>query len=213
MQPSTILTARRNDIVVDEVVDELLIYDRRADVAHCLSEIAATVWRACEGGATLSEIAEQIIARDLAGSSDEATELADTAVAELIEKGLLQTSGIGADRVSRRQALRRMVGVGAAAVVAPLVVSAAVPKSALAHGSPASCVQTGSACSHEKTINSANNNNCCTSTGDYCSANPTAVCTTCVGSGQTPPGGCSGANKYECCSNACQASPNQTLCF
>ena len=135
MQPPTIFTARRNDIVVDEVVDELLIYDRRADVAHCLGEIAATVWRTCEGGATLGEVAEQLVARDLADSSDDAAELADTAVAELVEKGLLKTSGIGADRVSRRQALRRMAGVGAAALVAPLVVSAAVPNSCLLYTS------------------------------------------------------------------------------
>ena len=83
MRPAPIFTAPRNDVVVEELIDEVLVYDRRADVAHCLSEIAATVWRTCEGGATLDEVAEQIVARDLAGSSDEAMELADTAVQSL----------------------------------------------------------------------------------------------------------------------------------
>ena len=192
MQPPTIFTARRDDVVVDEVVDEVLVYDRRGDVAHCLSEIAATVWRTCEGGATLDEVAEQIVARDLAGSSDEAMELADTAVAELVEKGLLETSGVGASRVSRRQALRRMAGVGAAAVVAPLVVSAAVPKSALAHGSPASCKSGIEAC----TGTAFADNNCCSggpAPGPFCNG----TCQNCLASGSA----CTSATSYQCCSS------------
>ena len=176
VQPPTIFTARRNDIVVEAVIDEVLIYDQRSDVAHCLGDIAAVVWRTCEGGATLGEIAEQIIARALAGSSDDATELANTAVSELREKGLLETSGVGAGLLSRRHALRRMAGVGAAAVVAPLVVSAAVPKSASAHGSPASCKSLGQAC----TGTDFAHNNCCPgspSPGPFCSG----TCQACFG--------------------------------
>ena len=201
MRPAPIFTAPRNDIVVDEVVDELLIYDRRADVAHCLSEVAALVWRTCEGGATLDGIAEQIVAHDLAGSSDDATELAQSAVSELVEKGLLEASGVRAGLVSRRQALRRMAGVGAAAVVAPLVVSAAVPKSALAHGSPPTCITHGSGgCSPHSSIYSSNN--CCTA-NDYCSSN--GHCDTCI----TSTNFCSGS--YECCPGlTCSGSPVPT---
>jgi hypothetical protein len=198
MQPPTIFTARRNDIVVDEVVDELLIYDRRADVAHCLGEIAATVWRTCEGGATLGEVAEQLVARDLADSSDDAAELADTAVAELVEKGLLKTSGIGADRVSRRQALRRMAGVGAAALVAPLVVSAAVPNSAAAAGS---CVGLGVGCFSANSVS-----NCCTML--YC--NSSSVCTTCLPNGDGSP--CSADTAYQCCSGICNTTATTPHC-
>jgi hypothetical protein len=195
MQPPTIFTARRNDVVVEAVIDEVLIYDQRADVAHCLGDIAALVWRTCEGGATLGQIAEQIIAHDLAGSSDDATELADTAVSELVEKGLVEASGVGARAVSRRQALRRMAGVGAAAVMAPLVVSAAVPNSAAAAGS---CVGLGVTCLSANSLS-----NCCT--GLYC--NSSKKCTTCVvGGGVNKPdtgGDCNAGDKYQCCSDTC----------
>ena len=198
MRPAPIFTAPRNDVVVEELIDEVLVYDRRGDVAHCLSEIAATVWRTCEGGATLDEVAEQIVARDLAGSSDEAMELADTAVAELVEKGLLETSGVGASRVSRRQALRRMAGVGAAAVVAPLVVSAAVPNSAAAVGS---CAGLGVGCFSANSVS-----NCCPML--YC--NNSSVCTTCLPNGDGSP--CSADTAYQCCSGICNTTAASPHC-
>ena len=197
-QPAPTFTARRNDIVVEVVVHEVLIYDRRADVAHCLSEVAALVWRRCEHGATLDEIAAQIIAGDLAGSSD-ATELAESAVSELVEKGLLETSTVGASRVSRRQALRRMAGVGAAAVVAPLVVSATVPSSAAA---AASCAGLGVGCLSANSLS-----NCCSGLY-YC--NSSKVCTNCLPNGEGSP--CTAGTAYRCCSGICNTSADSPHC-
>ena len=144
MQPPSIFRARRTDIVVEQIADEFLVYDRRADTAHCLGDVAALVWRTCDGGATFGEIAEQIVAADLARSGDDAIELAETAVSELAEKGLLESSSAAAGGLSRRHALRRIAGVGAAAVAGPLVVSAAVPSAAAA--ASVACVATGGTC-------------------------------------------------------------------
>ena len=192
MQPPTIFTARRNDIVVEAVIDEVLIYDQRADVAHCLGDIAALVWRTCDGGATLGDVAEQLVAHDLAGSGEDATELAGTAVSELVEKGLLETSRVGAGAVSRRQALRRMAGVGAAAVVAPLVVSAAVPSAAAAVSTSCSSIF-GTTCT--------TNTQCCSSAGLQCGG--TAITGECCYVAATHVGT---ANCSQCCSKACSGS-------
>jgi hypothetical protein len=116
-------SARRTDVVIESVGSDLLIFDRRSDTAHCLAEAAALVWRSCESGATLSELAEMLVAHKLAGSIDDGTRLAEAALFELEQKGLLET-GLGAGRMPRRQALGRMAGVGALAFSAPMIVSA-----------------------------------------------------------------------------------------
>jgi hypothetical protein len=124
--------ARHTDVVVEGVGSDLLVFDRRTDTAHCLGEAAALVWRSCESGATLNELAEMLVAHKLVGSSDEGTALAEAALSELDETELLETS-LRPGGMPRRQALRRIAKVGAIAVSAPLIVSAT------AQASPASC--------------------------------------------------------------------------
>lgn len=41
--------ARSKALVVEELGDELLVYDLNAKTAHCLTPAAARVWRACDG--------------------------------------------------------------------------------------------------------------------------------------------------------------------
>ncbi|MGA2471535.1 MAG: hypothetical protein ABSG64_12715 [Solirubrobacteraceae bacterium] len=127
-------SARRDDVVIEGVGSDLLIFDRRSDTAHCLGEPAALIWRSCADGATLSELAKMLVAHKLAGSRGEATTLAETALSEFAENGLLETS-LEPGGIPRRQALRRIAGVGALAVGAPLIVSAGIPTSALANAS------------------------------------------------------------------------------
>lgn len=204
MNSSERFVARVGDLLVEEVGDELVIYDRRADVAHCLGSVAGLVWHECEKGASLDEIAGRLVADDIVSSDEDASELAQAALAELVEKNLIETSGAGASLVSRRQALRTMAGVGAAAVVAPLIVSAAVPRSASAHGSLPTCKATGVACTPASTANAGNN--CCTSNGDYCSSSGAGQkCVACVANGST----C--FSDYQCCSGDCSTSTDKCI--
>jgi hypothetical protein len=164
MDGGTIYRARGEDLVVRELGNELLIYDRRADVAHCLTETAALVWRRCEDGATLDQMVDSVMARIGAavdGRGDAETTVL-RAIDELQEKALLR-EGAAPGLVSRRQALRRMAGVGAGAALAPLVVSAAVPKPAEAFGSPLTCLGKNSAtkCATASTCGTTAGNNCC----------------------------------------------------
>ena len=128
-------SARQDGVVVEDLGGELLVYDRSTDVAHCLNEVAAVAWRSFEDGATVDYTAGQILAAGLASSLEDARALAAAAAVELGEKGLLEqeeTPGFISQRVPRRQALRRLAGVGMAAAAGPLVVSAAIPSAALA---------------------------------------------------------------------------------
>src|SRR5690348_3245510 len=89
MKPFVVSTPSSDDLVVEGLGDELLIYDRRSDVAHCLGSTATLVWRTCEGGASLDDIAHQLTTYGIATSDEDAVEVAQIAVSELEEKGLL----------------------------------------------------------------------------------------------------------------------------
>jgi hypothetical protein len=116
--------ARDQGLVIQELGDESLVYDRETDVAHCLGAVATRVWRACNGERDLG---------DLARFSATSEDLAAEAVDELRSKGLLvappASAGDSTD-VSRRHALKRIVGTGLAATSMPLIVSATVASAA-----------------------------------------------------------------------------------
>jgi hypothetical protein len=49
--------ARKQDLLVRELADEVLVYDLANDEAHCLNETAAFVWMRCDGRNTPRDIA------------------------------------------------------------------------------------------------------------------------------------------------------------
>ena len=49
--------ARREDLVVQEMPDEILVYDLTRHKAHCLNQTAAFVWNHCDGLTTAAGIA------------------------------------------------------------------------------------------------------------------------------------------------------------
>jgi hypothetical protein len=224
MNSAPVYYARTEDLVVQQFGNELLIYDRRTDVAHCLAETAALVWRACEGGATLDQLAASVVGHTAADGETNALQ----ALAALEEKGLLDEAGGG---VSRRHALRKMAGVGAGALLAPLVVSAAVPKSAEAFGSPNTCGSPAATGQQKKCVNASTfgtgpANTCCGpgllscpsasgtgSGGCYCGSD--SKCQNCAQTGQSVNdpvhcsyGSCStkGAINLCCCSGVCSST-------
>jgi hypothetical protein len=106
--------ARSADLIVDNIGDELLVYDTLSSRAHSLNVVGAAVWKACDGTRNAEEIAAQT-GLDLAAVELALDNLADI---ELI-------SGHQRIGISRRTALRRIT-VGAAGLTVgllPLVVS------------------------------------------------------------------------------------------
>ena len=117
---------RADGLVVEEVGEETLVFDRDRDVAHCLGREAAALWRACDGRHDVPGLARVTRADEQAVA---------TALDELDEKGLLAgTDPAGASGFSRRHALKRIGVAGIAASTVPLIVSATI-RAPLAHAS------------------------------------------------------------------------------
>jgi hypothetical protein len=119
--------ARQDGLLVETAGEELLLYDQNSHTAHCLSPIAACVWRHCDGERDVAELAE------LAGVSEN---LVGDALHELREKDLLdaesQLTQSTIPGMSRREAIGRVAGYGAAAAAVPLIVSATAATPAMA---------------------------------------------------------------------------------
>jgi hypothetical protein len=119
--------ARQDGLLEEAVGEELLLYDRESHTAHCLSPIAACVWRHCDGEHDLTGLAE------LAGTSE--SMVAD-ALHELREKDLLaaepQLTESAVPGVSRREAIGRAARYGAAAAAGSMIISATAATPAMA---------------------------------------------------------------------------------
>jgi hypothetical protein len=128
--------ARQDGLLEEAVGEELLLYDQQSHTAHCLSPIAASVWRHCDGEHDLTGLAQLVGASDdlIAGALHELREK-DLLVAE---PELMQTSVPGE---SRREAIGRVARYGAAAATGSLIVSAtaATPAMASSEELPACC--------------------------------------------------------------------------
>jgi hypothetical protein len=123
--------ARQDGLLEETVGEELLLYDQESHTAHCLSPIAACVWRHCDGEHDMTELAE------LTGASES---LVADALNELREKDLLDAKhGLMQNTIpgeSRREAIVRVTRYGAAAASASMIVSATAATPAMASSSP-----------------------------------------------------------------------------
>jgi hypothetical protein len=111
--------ARTDELVTEQVDDEVLVYDQRHNTAHCLSDAAASVWRACDGRTTIKALTTTLgLDRETVAS----------ALQELEERELLEGQG-----VTRREASLKLAKVaGGVAVASPLIYSISAPPPAAA---------------------------------------------------------------------------------
>lgn len=207
---STDYVARTDDLVVEDLGGELLVYDKRTDIAHCLTSVAAAVWRTSRDGADFEDLERAV--RELRAGEDAAEALALIAIRELEEKQLLDGPSARPATVSRRDALRKMAGVGMAAVTAPLVVSAAVTTPEAAAQSPLNCSAVTVRCDGNNALPCCPGLTCTAGSPagsrSYCS-----LTTSCTGRGHQPGGqACSTTTRSSCCSGACQTGSNSNLC-
>ena len=132
---------RADGLVIHELPDELLVYDKVRDQAHCLNQTAALVWRACDGHCAPSEIARKLTTQ-LAVAVPE--DLVLLTLVQLEEINLLEQQETVAPLIagmSRRQ-MARSLGLGTA-VALPVITSILVPTPAQA----ATCLAPGQPCS------------------------------------------------------------------
>ena len=137
--------ARTTGVVVEQLADEVLVYDLERDRAHCLNLAAARVWEKCDGKHSVSEIATEV-------GNEEVTWMA---VEQLSRAGLLEEKikrpAVG---MNRREVIKKIAV--AAAIGVPVVTSIVAPTASHA----ANCLPTGASCTTSA--------NCCSG---VCNAN------------------------------------------
>ncbi|HWO01133.1 MAG TPA: PqqD family peptide modification chaperone [Blastocatellia bacterium] len=140
--------ARKEGLVVQDMPDELLVYDLDRHKAHCLNQTAALVWKRCDGKTSVKQMV-RLLEKDTECPVDEA--VVWLAFDQLSKANLLQgqtSKWPGASGISRREVIRR-VGL-AAAVSLPIVTSIVAPKAAAAINCRASgqpCTTSAQCCS------------------------------------------------------------------
>ncbi len=172
--------ARQEGLVIQEMPDEILVFDMETNKAHCLNKTAAFVWKACDGKNSVADITK------LFGSkSDSAVEenLVWLAIDQLNDNNLLAKE-LKADfnGQSRREVIKK---IGMAAVIAlPIVASLVAPTAALAVvcSGTVNSSQCGTTCGNGSSCNGM----------VVCSTGPaasTGICndTACVGCASSPP--------------------------
>jgi hypothetical protein len=123
---------RSSQLLVEELVDELLIYDVERNEVHCLNGSAVQVWALCDGERTVSEIARALNS-DL--EPEAAETLVWTALDQFVEKHLLEEvedqplDVYRPEGMTRRQMLLRL---SLTVAMLPLVESIVSPEAALA---------------------------------------------------------------------------------
>ena len=115
--------ARSEDLIVEELGDELLIYDSKANYGHSLSPDAARVWRRCDGKTPREGLSAQL---------DLNAKTVERALDELDRCELLEERPVAAQGTTRRELTVKMVTVAGAAAAAPLILSVAAPTPAQA---------------------------------------------------------------------------------
>src|SRR4051794_8797890 len=119
--------ARQTGLVVQEMPDEVLVYDLDTNKAHCLNQSAALVWKSCDGTNSIVDIMRQF---ESTGAGKVTEDFVWLAIDQLNENGLLVNNV--APRFqgqSRRQVLKT---IGLASVVAvPIIASLDSPQKAL----------------------------------------------------------------------------------
>lgn len=119
--------ARKADLVVKDLKDEVLVYDLKRDKAHSLNQSAAFVWKKCNGRRTVAEVAQALGKEFKVPANGQTVWLALEQLSKfyLLEEKVARPAGI--PRISRRDMMR----IGAAAAFAlPVIVSIVAPTAA-----------------------------------------------------------------------------------
>jgi Coenzyme PQQ synthesis protein D (PqqD) len=115
--------ARQNQLLVEAVNDELVVYDLDRGVVHLLNPVGAFVWRHCNGRTTVAKLA-MLLRDEYELPADEDVVL--LAVNDLEKHHLLdetQASSATSKMFSRRQAIQRLAATAGIGIMFPLIES------------------------------------------------------------------------------------------
>ena len=126
--------ARKDGLVIKELVNETLVYDLERDEAHCLNQTSALVWKRCDGKTTIAKMTSLL--QDELGISVSA-DVVWLAVKQLRDFHLVESydkETVSMPLVSRRSLVLKYAP---AALVLPLILSISAPTAAQASTNPA----------------------------------------------------------------------------
>lgn len=191
--------ARQHELVVQELPDEVMVYDLKRHKAHCLNKTAALVWNHCDGQTSVAALTELL--RQEAGSAvDEDVvwyALEKLSKAELLEGKLNLPVK---DGLSRRRMIRRLGTM----IVIPAVISLVAPTalaqaSVVTLGKKIPCGQ----CNQQGNPAACTNDTCCTGS----CGGPQRTCIQTGGPGTQP-----GTVVSSCAGPFCVAASNAAPC-
>jgi len=126
----------RQDIAVQPIGTEILLYDERRHMAFCLNESSAAIWKLADGERTVEAIGEAASAQLKTPLSGE---LVLFALGQLREDGLLEQDSLAeAEAPISRRALLRTLGVSGALLL-PMVAAIVAPPAAAAYNGCVDC--------------------------------------------------------------------------
>jgi hypothetical protein len=141
----------RQQILMQRIGAELLLYDEARHMAFCLNATSRAVWSAADGERTVAQICEAASAELGQGVSED---LVYFAMAELRRDGLMETAALDLSdalpAISRRQMLQRL-GVGGAMLL-PVVAAIVAPKAAEAYSGCVDCTSNSQAARRQSII-------------------------------------------------------------
>ena len=132
MDPASTLmpAARTDELVVEELPDETLVYDLKRHKAHCLNRTSSLVWQHCDGRTTTTQVAE-MLEEKLGLPRDE--QIVGLALDRLRRAKLLAdgTYAPGDEMsYSRRELVRKLAVVGGLTMLLPVITSLRSPLAA-----------------------------------------------------------------------------------
>jgi hypothetical protein len=116
--------AKVENIIIQELPEETLVYDLERHKAHCLNKTASFVWKRCDGRATVREITADLCV-ELDTKVDE--KVVWLAIDQLEKSRLLQGKVArprATANLSRRSVMKK---IGIAATLLPIVTSLVAP--------------------------------------------------------------------------------------
>jgi hypothetical protein len=135
--------SRQNNIVIQELKDEILIYDLSKNKAYCLNQTSAMVWQECDGTKSITDLSRILSRKTRSNMTEDIIRLA----LDKLKKEKLLSNGdeieIKFEGLSRRQVIRK---IGLASMVAlPIVVGFIAPAAAQAQSCPPGRTPSGEA--------------------------------------------------------------------
>ena len=123
--------ARKDELVVEHLPDETLVYDLTRHKAHCLNRAAAIVWRRSDGRTSIEQMAGMLEDEAMLPRDEKIVRLALDRLrkAKLLED---ETAGPGEATVQSRREVARRLALGGLAILLPQVATLISPVAAMA---------------------------------------------------------------------------------